>query len=154
MSHYINKYFKDSIIYVSDESKININGIVRICTGCKIDIRNGGILTIGNNTQINDDCKIGSKTSITIGENVVIGDNTQIHDFDGHIINRDNYIETKPIIIENNVWIGKNVTILKGVHIGENVIIAAGSVVTKDIPSNSMVAGVSAKLIKTNIDWS
>ena len=58
-------------------------------------------------------------------------------------------VKTKPIIIEDDVWIGFNSIILKGVTIGKGAIIAAGSVVTKDIPPFSMVAGNPAKIIKT-----
>ena len=53
-----------------------------------------------------------------------------------------------PITIGNDVWIGGNVTILPGVKIGNNVVIAAGAVVTKDIPNNSLVGGIPAKIIK------
>lgn len=56
---------------------------------------------------------------------------------------------TKPIVIGNNVYLGNNVIILPGVHIGDNVVIGAGAVVTKDIPSNSVVAGVPARVIKS-----
>ena len=54
----------------------------------------------------------------------------------------------EPISIGNDVWIGGNVTILPGVNIGNNVVVAAGSVVTKDIPDNSLVAGVPARIIR------
>jgi acetyltransferase-like isoleucine patch superfamily enzyme len=59
----------------------------------------------------------------------------------------------KPVIMEDSVWIGCNVTVLKGVRIGNGAIIAAGSVVTKDVSPKSLVGGNPARLIKTNIDW-
>lgn len=55
----------------------------------------------------------------------------------------------KPVNIGNDVWIGGNVTILPGVTIGNNVIVAAGAVVTKDVPDNTLVGGVPARMIKT-----
>ena len=55
---------------------------------------------------------------------------------------------TKPIVIGSNAWLGANVTVLAGVTIGENAIIAAGSVVTKDVPDNMVVAGTPAKVIR------
>ena len=59
----------------------------------------------------------------------------------------------KPIIIEDNVWIGENVTILKGVRIGKGSVIGAGSLVCKDIPDGSLAVGSPAKVIKENITW-
>ena len=61
---------------------------------------------------------------------------------------------TQPIIIGNHVWIGMNVTILKGVRIGDGAIVAAGAVVTKDVPENTLVGGVPARVLKTDISWS
>lgn len=63
------------------------------------------------------------------------------------------YEKTKPIKIGNHVWIGTRVTILKGVTVGDNAIIAAGAVVTHDVPANSIVAGVPAKVINSNVNW-
>jgi len=90
---------------------------------------------------------------ITIGNNVniVSGCNFITHD-GGVLILRDKFPKleiTKPIKIGNNVYIGINCTILPGVIIGNNVIIGSGSIVTKNIPDNSVAAGVPAKVIKT-----
>ena len=76
-----------------------------------------------------------------------------IRDSDNHTIVRDGYTPTAPIKIGNHVWIGVNCTILKGVTIGDGAIIAAGSVVTKDVPAHSLVGGVPAKVIRTDVEW-
>lgn len=89
---------------------------------------------------------------ISIGENVDINDNFTImtHDF-GTFVFRNLYHDFVPssgkVSIGNNVYIGRDVTILKGVNIGDNCIIGLGSIVTKDIPSNSVVCGVPAKVV-------
>ena len=61
--------------------------------------------------------------------------------------------KSKPIVIEDNVWIGVNVLILKGVTIGHGSVIAAGSIVTRDIPCNCLAAGIPAKVIREKISW-
>lgn len=58
-----------------------------------------------------------------------------------------------PIVIGDHVWIGMNVIVLKGVTIGEGAVVSAGSVVTKDVPPHSLVAGVPAKVVKTDVEW-
>ena len=62
-------------------------------------------------------------------------------------------VNTKAIVIGDHVWIGKNVTILKGVKIGNNAIIAAGSIVTKDVPNNTLFGGNPAVIISEGVDW-
>lgn len=94
---------------------------------------------------------------ITIGDNVhiVSGCNFINHD-GGVLILRDRHPSlelTRPITIGSNVYIGINCTILPGVNIGDNVIVGAGSVVTKDIPSNSVAAGIPARIIKPLDDY-
>ena len=90
---------------------------------------------------------IGCFKEITIGNNVRVGVNCLITDSDWQL--DDNRVSVpKPIKIENNVWIGTDVIILKGVSIGKNTIIGAGSVVTKDIPANVIACGNPCKVIK------
>lgn len=76
-----------------------------------------------------------------------------IRDSDNHIIKEPGFMKTKPIIIGNHVWIGMNAIILKGVKIGDGAIVSAGAVVNRDIPENTLVGGVPAKIIKENICW-
>jgi len=90
---------------------------------------------------------------ITLGENVYITDGVKFITHDGGTLLYRKQIPdleiTKPIVVGNDVYIGNNVIILPGVTIGNNVVIGAGAVVTKDIPDNSVAAGVPARVIKT-----
>ena len=108
-------------------------------------------ITIGENFYANHNLVILDATEITIGDNVFIGPNCGIYTA-GHPITvkeRNEGLEyAKKIKIGNNVWIGGNVTILPGVTIGNNVTIGAGSVVTKDIPSNVIAYGNPCRAIK------
>lgn len=109
-------------------------------------------IIIGNNVSINNNCSIEAVSKITIHENVLIGINCSILDNDGHSLEIDNRLSGKPksaeIVIEKNVFIGDNVTILKGVTIGENSVIGNGSIVTKSIPANVIAVGNPAKITK------
>ena len=109
-------------------------------------------IEIGENFYSNHNLTILDCAKVTFGDNVFIGPNcsfyTAEHPLDAK--KRNSGLEyAKPITIGNNVWIGGSVTILSGVSVGDNVVIGAGSVVTKDIPPNTIVAGVPAKIIKS-----
>jgi len=113
-----------------------------------------GQLLVGHNFVMNGYSRIIAHERIQIGDNVVIARFVSILDHD-HAFSRNGadhiafsgYV-TGPITIGNNVWLADKVSILKGVTIGDNVIIGANSVVTKDIPSNCIAAGIPAKVIK------
>lgn len=115
------------------------------------------IIRIGNNVSIESDCHIGAVNKIIIGDNVLIASFVFISDHSHGIIdckelsvpplNRPLFSKG-PIIIGNNVWIGEKVSIMPNVHIGDGAIIGANSVVTKDVPSYSVVVGSPAKVIK------
>lgn len=91
--------------------------------------------------------------SITIGKAVKIAQEVIIRDSDNHGIIRPSYKKTAPIVIHDNVWIGTRTTILKGVTIGEGAIVAAGAIVTKNVPPHTLVGGVPAKIIKEKISY-
>ncbi|HMJ68579.1 MAG TPA: acyltransferase [Cyclobacteriaceae bacterium] len=107
-----------------------------------------GKLIVGTNSRLNG-VHIDASESVVIGNNVRIAPYTVILDSDFHDI-KDHFSDGKsaPIVIEDNVWIATRSTILKGVTIGRNSVVAAGSVVTRDVPPNTVVGGVPAKVIK------
>jgi acetyltransferase-like isoleucine patch superfamily enzyme len=105
---------------------------------------------IGKNVFINFDCVFLDLGGITIEDNVLIAPKVSLLS-EGHPISYEDRhsLIPKPIHIKKNAWIGANATILPGITIGENAIVAAGAVVSKDVPDNSIVGGIPAKILKT-----
>jgi len=112
---------------------------------------NLGIFTrFSKNVFINHDCTFLDIGGITIEDEVLIGPKVSLIT-ESHPLNPEERkaLLVKPVVIKRNAWIGAAATILPGVTVGENAVVAAGAVVSKDVPANTVVAGVPAKVIKT-----
>ncbi|TXH30779.1 MAG: acyltransferase [Cyclobacteriaceae bacterium] len=148
--------------------KIYIGANSMICGELQVNAY-GGSIHIGDNTYVGEYSRIWSGDKITIGNNVQISHNVNIIDNNTHSLNseerkeeyrqiitagkilqKDN-IAAAPIIIEDDVWISFNASILKGVRIGRGAVIAAGAVITKDVEAFTVVAGNPAVVIKNII---
>lgn len=115
------------------------------------DFGTGVGISIGNNSGIGVNCKV--RGPLSIGDNVMMGPDcvvlTHTHNFDRTDVPMiEQGMSVEPVVIGDDVWIGTRVIILPGVKIGNGVIIAAGAVVTKDIPDYAVAGGVPAKVIK------
>ena len=113
----------------------------------------GEFIRIGNNVGIGEFAYLGGGGGLEIGDDCIIGQYFSCHPENHHFENPEKLIRLqgvsrKGIKIGRNCWIGSKVTILDGVSIGNDCVIAAGAVVTKSIPSNSVIGGVPAKIIK------
>ncbi|KAA3380510.1 acyltransferase [Phascolarctobacterium faecium] len=151
-------------IFIDEESMIGCNFIFE---------SDSGVIKIGKRTFINAGTNIISINEIEIGDDVTIGWNIYIYDHDSHSLDyrfrkddierqREDFyanrnfifskdwstVKSAPVKICNKVWIGFNAIILKGVTIGEGAIVAAGAVVTKDVPAWTVVAGNPATIVK------
>ncbi len=120
---------------------------------CYIEARNtDSEIIFGKNNHFNNNCRIEANVKIEFGNDVLVGVNCSFLDNDGHDLaidkRKSGIPNAAPIRIGNNVFIGDNVTILKGVSIGDNAVVGNGSVVTKSIPSNSLAVGNPAKVIR------
>ncbi|MGN6532465.1 MAG: acyltransferase [Ginsengibacter sp.] len=154
---------------------ITIDYKTRIEKNCQIVCVKGGALTISNshisagtsivassasdlsiyNSFIGRNCVITAKEKIIIRKNCLIAEMTVIRDQDHNIyLDKKTDFTVAPIEIKENVWIASKATVLKGVTIGEHAVIAASAVVTKNVPSYEVWAGVPAKFLKVTSDTS
>jgi acetyltransferase-like isoleucine patch superfamily enzyme len=147
-------------VYVSALSKngihfgdnVSIGAFSRVIVSTSLN-NIGNKIVIGNNVGIGEFAYLGGAGGLEIGDECIVGqywschpENHNYEDLETAI--RHQGVSRKGIIIGKNCWIGSKVTILDGVNIGDGCIIAAGSVVTKSFPENSIIGGVPAKLLK------
>lgn len=155
---FLNKFMQKPEPYIGvlkmcDTSEINVENDFIIYPGHHIVVMKNAKLNLGSG-YINRNARIHCFKEITIGKGVAISEHVTIWDTDAHCIEGNENSFMQPVHIGNKVWIGANVTILKGVSIGDGSVIAAGSVVTRSIPANCLAGGIPAKVIKENVAWS
>lgn len=146
-------HFNNTNLKIDEGGELIINGIFSFHTGGVINIASGGVLEIGSGYAA-ENVDISCYRNIKIGQYVAISKDVAISDSNQHIIKGLDHDFSKPIVIGEHVGIGMRAMILTGVNIGDGAIIAAGAVVTKDIPAKCLVAGVPAKIIKEDVEWS
>jgi acetyltransferase-like isoleucine patch superfamily enzyme len=148
----------------NDLSALSI-GNESVLRGClRVERFRKATLQIGDRCYLGDDTIISCAVEIRIGSYVLIAHGTEIYDNDSHpvdpaerrrdidlILGKDEgprpEIPAKPVVIGDNVWIGSHCKIMKGVSIGDDAVVAAGSIVTQDIPAGGIAAGNTAKLV-------
>ena len=109
----------------------------------------GKNIEVGNNVFINACCHFQDHGGVTLGDGCQIGHNVVFATLNHGLAPEHRHTTyPAPIVLGKNVWVGSNSTILQGVTVGDNAVVAAGAVVTKDVPANAIVGGVPAKVIK------
>jgi acetyltransferase-like isoleucine patch superfamily enzyme len=129
-------------------------GVRMVGTMTPVELVTGpeGRLEIGAGTFINYGTSIAARLSVTIGSSCSIGPYVNIIDNQFHCVEpdrRNQMPDSKPVLLEDNVWLGGRVMVLPGVTIGRDSVVGAGSVVTKSIPPRTLAAGVPARILKT-----
>ena len=143
-----------AVIRVHPEGRLRCEGVVSVQRGVRIVI-DSGLLQIGHGSYINGFAKILVRERISIGSFCNISWNTQLLDNDFHPIVIDGVEQpmSAPIVLEDRAWIGTGAIVLKGVTIGESAVVAAGAVVTRDVPAKAIVAGSPAKVVGHIDSW-
>lgn len=141
---------KSSTLRMDAGSELCVTGNCSIFCGAEIVLFQGAKLSLGQ-SYINSGCKIICSRAISIGDRCAIAHDFTVLDSNFHAIDGSRSAES--VVIGDHVWIGTRVTVLKGVSIGNDAVIAAGSVVTKDVPAGSLAAGVPARVIREHVVW-
>lgn len=118
--------------------------------GCHVNVKDNAKLVLQSG-YMNSGCWIDCAMSIKIGKDACISNEVMIRDNDAHTINGK--YSKAAVVIGDHVWISARAVVLKGVTIGDGAVIAAGAVVTHDVPAHALVGGVPAKIIRQNIVW-
>ena len=144
-----------SVVRVREGASFVCDGVVSLQRGVRVVV-DGGTLTMGHGTNVNAlGTKVLCATGITIGQFCTFSWDVQLLDNDFHAITVDGVEQpsSAPIVIGDRVWVGTRAVVLKGVTIGDGAVVAAGAVVTKDVPAGAVVGGMPAKVIGRADSW-
>mgnify|MGYP001483033014 CR=1 FL=1 len=144
---------RDVELILDGNSSMDFGSRVYVRRGSVLDARNGATLKIGSRVFMNRGCSVVTRAGIEIGEETLIGEYVTIYDHNHTFGNpgaplRLQGFRSKPVRIGRNVWLGTKVFVGAGVTIGDNAVVGAHTIVTKDIPANSLVYGKSELVIK------
>jgi acetyltransferase-like isoleucine patch superfamily enzyme len=142
-------------IHIGKNAHISIQGTVQILRGVRVFVNDGAHLEMGTRSYINDCSTVTCFDHIKIGSGCSISWNTTILDSNIHelVIAGRPRPRSAPISIGDQVWIGTGATILAGTSIGNQAVVAAGSVVTADVPAGVVVGGNPARIIAEDVSW-
>lgn len=140
--------------------RIRLGHFTRLATGVRVEAVGEGTaapasVSIGDYTRVGEGTRIYAQRSVTIGAGCAISWNCTIADVGMPVAESDDApgVLAAPIVIEDHVWIGCNVQILNGITIGSGAVIAAGSVVTSDVPAGMLAMGNPARAVRKVAQW-
>jgi acetyltransferase-like isoleucine patch superfamily enzyme len=144
----------ETVVRIRPGASLHSHGVTSISRGARVVV-DGGELHLGHASYLGSGTKVFCTTGITIGAGCAISWDCQLIDSDFHAFVRDGVElgRSGPIAIGDHVWIGTGAVVLKGVTIGDGAVVAAGAVVTRDVPAGAVVAGVPAKVVQTDVEW-
>lgn len=140
-------------IRLAESAVMRCDGFVQLGPGVRVTVGRHARLSIGDGTYVTCDSLLIATSSIRIGAGCAISWGVQIFDTHFHRMSGE-AAGPAAVAIGDRVWIASNVTILKGITVGSGSVVASGAVVTKDVPARSLVAGIPARIIRSDVDWS
>lgn len=143
----------ESYLLLESGAKLEVLGEFLMFYNCDIAVFKNATLTLGGGGYMNSGSQLRCSKSIMIGKGVAIARNAMVVDSDTHQIFDGKHVADQSVIIGDHVWLCIRSLVLKGVQIGDGAIVSAGSVVTNDVVSKSIVAGIPAKCIREDVEW-
>ena len=144
-----------SVVRVRPGAELVCDGVVSLQRGIRVVV-DGGRLTIGHGTNVNGlGTRLLCAQEVTIGAHCTFSWDVQVLDNDFHAITVDGVAcpSVAPVRIGDRVWVGTRAVVLKGVTVGDGAVVAAGAVVTSDVPAGAVVAGVPARVVGHADSW-
>ena len=133
---------------------MHVTGRVQIMRSCNIIVGYDATLKVGSGTFFNEGSSLSCYSTTTIGSGCAVASGVRILDSDVHtLIRQDGESPHSPVHIGDRCWIGTGALILKGARLNDGSVVAAGAVVTSEVPAHSLVAGVPARVVRKDVDW-
>jgi acetyltransferase-like isoleucine patch superfamily enzyme len=141
-----------SVVNAGPSSRLELGRGVSLREGVRLMFEGGGngAISIGDDVFVNARSEIRCEQSISIGAGTTISFDVVIMDTDFHHLD-GSLGRVAPVVVGEHVWIGARAMVLKGVSIGAGAVVAAGALITRDVPAGALVAGVPAKVLKTGV---
>jgi carbonic anhydrase/acetyltransferase-like protein (isoleucine patch superfamily) len=140
------------LIELQEQATLVIDGAVRVGDGAMILVGPGATVTIGDDTHFDGDSRLIAVEKVSIGARCAIAWEVLIMDTDFHRVD-GRASGDAPTTIGDDVWIGVGAKVLKGVTVGDGAVIAAGAIVTRDVPARALVAGSPARVVREGVTW-
>lgn len=154
------RQLRHRLFFIDRGAQLEVGPRARVAIGSRLRVMADftghflGEIVIGDNVFFNRGCHVDARLGVRIGDNCLFGEGVSIHDAD-HVFGpgdprplTERGFVGAPVTIGRNVWVGAKATITRGVTIGDNAVVAAHAVVTRDVPPNSLVAGLPARVIR------
>ena len=140
------------IVRLGGGTRVEVGRDVLLAHDVGLHLRDAGaVISIGDGSFVNHRSEIIAHERVTIGRDCLLAWDVQVLDSDSHRV--DGAPHTAPVAIGDRVWIGCRATVLKGVRIGDGAVVAAGAVVTQDVPARALVAGNPARVVREDVQW-
>ena len=146
----------DGPVHVGGEGHVTLGEHCRLGRDVYFETNHGGRIVLGDHVTVNNGTMITAYSEVRIGNDCLIGEYVSIRDANhGIALGQPMRLQDHsfaPIVLEDDAWVARGCTVLKGVRIGTGAVVAANSVVTKDVPPHAIFGGVPAKLLRSRDD--
>jgi acetyltransferase-like isoleucine patch superfamily enzyme len=136
------------LVHHGGRCRIGRLAISGLTAPAELGARPGGELVIGDRVFINQGASVVAAHSITIGDDARIGDYACVYDSNHHPIEPDEDIVRAPVVIGRNAWLARGAIVLPGVTVGDHAVVAAGAIVSRNVPARTLVAGNPARIVR------